>query len=189
MRAAQSYSISGAARLLRNNVISSVREGSLRLGIVELPWRAFGKLRRAVSQAKANYPFVQFDPRSIESYRQFHRAILDLGDNETFSVALFLQPIIGVDSKPLSAEEQALLAQYKGDNMPYRIPFYEQARRTLTGLREKTRADGHCISDLSYSFVGTSEPVYVDTGHLLPRGNEIVAAHMLDELISCGLLR
>jgi len=34
-----------------------------------------------------------------------------------------------------------------------------------------------------------SERVYVDDEHLLPNGNEVVATHILDRLILCGLLR
>jgi hypothetical protein len=71
-----------------------------------------------------------------------------------------------------------------------RIPFYEHARRVLADLKRTDQGGGrHCIADLSHSLKGVAEPVYLDRGHLLPRGNEIVATHMLDQLVMCGLLR
>jgi hypothetical protein len=133
----------------------------------------------------------------IEYYRINHRAFLALADDQ-LSVALFLQPLIGVDDRPLSAEEKAswwypkldIEIDYWDVLLENRIVFYEHARRILAELKAEDYSSGHhCIGDLSHSLNGVSEAVYADTGHLLPKGNEIVAARMLDQLVMCGLLR
>jgi hypothetical protein len=41
---------------------------------------------------------------------------------------------------------------------------------------------------MALALKGVPETVYPDAGHLLPTGNKIVAARMLDELLSCGFL-
>jgi hypothetical protein len=55
--------------------------------------------------------------------------------------------------------------------------------------RQSLRSRRGHVADLSHSLSGVSEAVYADSGHLLPKGNEIVASHMLDQLVLCGLLR
>jgi hypothetical protein len=126
----------------------------------------------------------------IEYYRINHRAFLALADDQ-LSVALFLQPLVGADDRTLSAEEKASWWYPKLDMLlENRIAFYEHARRILADLKAEDYSTGHhCIADLSHSLNGVSEAVYADTGHLLPKGNEIVAARMLDQLVMCGLLR
>ena len=131
-----------------------------------------------------------FDPRNMELYRQTRREFLALADDE-LSVALFLQPLVGTDDRALSAEEKASWWWPRLDEaLGNRIPFYEHARHILADLKGRDQGNGHhCIADLSHSFIGVSEAVYADSGHLLPKGNEIVASHMLDQLVLCGLLR
>ena len=59
----------------------------------------------------------------------------------------------------------------------------------LADLKEEEHGKSRaCIADLSGSLKGVSETVYADSGHLLPTGNKIVAARILDELLSCGFL-
>jgi hypothetical protein len=59
----------------------------------------------------------------------------------------------------------------------------------LADLKEEQHGKSRaCIADLSDSLKGVSDTVYADSGHLLPTGNKIVAARILDELLSCGFL-
>jgi hypothetical protein len=188
-RIAQSYSIIGSARLFAANLVHFFTDSNFRLGLIELPWRVFRN-----QSPDANSPTLPVDPpfdlRSMELYRQNRRAFLALADDD-LSVALFLQPLVGTDDRPLSAEEKASWWWPRLDEaLGNRVPFYEHARNILAGLKEKVHGDGHaCIADLSHSLTGVSEPVYADSGHLLPKGNAIVASHMVDELVSCRILR
>jgi hypothetical protein len=188
-RIAQSYSIIGSARFLAANLVYFFTENNFRLGIIELPWRVFGnQLPDAKSPTLPVHP--PFDLRNMELYRRNRKAFLALADDD-LSVALFLQPLVGTDDRALSAEEKASWWWPRLDEaLGNRIPFYEHARNILADLKEKVHDEGHeCIADLSHSLTGVSEPVYADSGHLLPKGNAIVASHMLDELVSCRILR
>jgi lysophospholipase L1-like esterase len=189
-RAEQSYSITGSAHLLASNLKYSLTEGDLKIGMIELPWRAIGKLTVNPTDARPIIP-RSLDPRSIEYYRNNHQAFLRLADDE-LSVALFLQPLVGVDDRESSNEEKASWWHSRpqfDERLRQRILFYEGARRVLEGLKAKTRDNNHiCIADLSRSVSGVAETIYADGGHLLPKGNQIVAGHILDELVSCGLL-
>ncbi len=187
-RLAWSYSIAGSARLLAENLGYFLTQSDFRLGMAELLSRVFLGLSDRVSSYLSYKPDGKpFDPRVMENYSRNHRAFLALADDQ-LSVALFLQPLVGTDDRTLSTEEKAswwYSQLWLGD----RIPFYEHARRILEDLKERNLDNGHnCIADLSHSLKGVSEAVYADSGHLLPRGNEVVAAHILDELVSCGFL-
>jgi hypothetical protein len=94
-------------------------------------------------------------------------------------------------ARTLSAEEEASWWYPSLEKeLRNRVPFYEHARHILANLQAREPGNGHhCIADLSHSLKGVSEPVYADTGHLLPKGSEVVAAHILDQLVLCGLLR
>ena len=43
-------------------------------------------------------------------------------------------------------------------------------------------------ADFLSSLKGVAETVYTHSDHLLPTGNKIVAARILDQLLSCGFL-
>ena len=188
-RVAQSTSIVGSTRLLAANLVYFFTFSNYRLGMVELPWSMFRKLSSDVN-APAFSLDPRFDSQNMKSYRQNRRAFLALADDE-LSVALFLQPLVGTDDRLLSAEEKASWWWPRLDEaFGNRIPFYEHARQILADLKRKDQSNGHrCIADLSHSLTGVSETVYADSGHLLPKGNEIVASYMLDQLVLCGLLR
>src|SRR5262245_38133337 len=196
VRLVQSYSITGSAHLLSDNLIYFLTQSDFKLGMAELPWRALRCLSYSVSRCFSYKPdpvessvvSTPFDPRNIEDYGLNRRTFLALADDQ-LSVALFLQPLSGTDGRTLSAEEKASWWYPKLDVvLGNRIRFYEQARRILADLKGRYQGSGHhCIADLSHSLKDVSEAVYADSGHLLPKGNEVVAAHILDQLVSCGL--
>ena len=187
-RIAKSYSISGSIFLVTQNLKDFLTSSSSKLGMIELPQRVFNKLRSQADGVRSSLP--PFDPRNIEYFDLNRRAFLALADDQ-LSVALFLQPVVGTDDRTLSSEEKASWWHPRFDELlETRVPFYEHARHILASLKARDQRNGHyCIADLSHSLKGVSEPVYADTGHLLPKGNEIVAAQILDQLVLCGLLR
>jgi hypothetical protein len=178
-------SLWGASSLFFANLKYSLVEGGSRVAIFELPWRIYSRPSRREDYVVSPGPF---DQRTVEYYRINHRAFLALAD-ENLSVAMFLQPVVGVDGRELSDEEKkAWWYPRIAERLGNRVPFYKEARRVLAELREKSNGNHVCIADLSGAFSGVSEPVYADTGHLMPKGNEIVAGRILDQLVSCGLL-
>lgn len=181
-----SYSASGSALLALGTLKSALTEGHFRLGMIELPWRAF---RKPKSTEDVDSRSETYHPGFIKYYREAHRAFLALA-NERLAVAVFLQPLVGIDGRKLTDEDRASwwYSEFKWERAN-RIPFYKAARRVLAKLKQTSRGNRQaCIADLSNSLKNATEPVYADTGHLLPAGNRIVAARILDELASCGLI-
>jgi hypothetical protein len=194
-RLAQSYSVRGSADLVAENLRYFLTQSDFKLGMAELLSRivrclsdnlyCFSYKPNAVQSPFLSTPF---DPLTVEFYRRNHRAFLALADDQ-LSVALFLQPLVGTDDRTLSSEEKASWWYPRLDELlsENRIPFYEHVRPILADLKGIKGSERHCIADLSHSLKDIPEPVYADSGHLLPKGNEIVAAHMLDQLVLCGL--
>ena len=186
-RIPESFSIAGSVFLVAQNIKEFLASSSFRLGMIELSRRVFDRFGPRADIVHSSY--TPFDPRNIEFYDINRRAFLALADNQ-LSVAVFLQPLVGIDDRMLSAEEKASWWYPTHDKvLVNRVPFYERARQILAHLKARDQGNGHhCIADLSHSLKGVSEPVYADTGHLLPKGNEVVAAQILDQLVLCGLL-
>jgi hypothetical protein len=181
-----SYSVSGSALSALANLSSSLTQGRSRLGALELLWRVF---RKPASDDDVDARSATYDPRLVKYYQKIHRAFLALADGQ-LAVAIFLQPVVGVDGRTLSKEEKTSwwYSDFESER-GVRTSFYEDARRVLAELKETSRGKPQtCIADVSDSLKGITEPVYADTGHLLPIGNSIVASRILDELASCGLV-
>ena len=183
-----SYGLSRSILLALGNLKSSLTEGHFRLGIMELPWRILQSVLED-SDEDDEVEFESYDPHLVEYYREIHRAFIALADDR-LAIGVFLQPLAGVDGRELSAEDKA--SWWYPDferEIAYRVPFYNDARRALADLKQRSRGERQvCIADLSDSFSGVTETVYADTGHLFPNGNRIVASRMLRELVSCSLL-
>jgi hypothetical protein len=185
-RIAASYSVSGSALLTLVNLKTSLTQGHSRLAMMELPWRL---LQDPAPSEEVERRSGEYDSRLAEYYRENHRAFVALADDK-LAVAVFLQPLVGTDDRALSDEEKAAWWSDELDwEMGNRTPFYQDARRVLAELKARTRSERQaCIADLSDTFRNVTATVYADTGHLNPAGNRIVAARILDELASCGLV-
>ena len=183
-----SYSLARSIALALGNLKSSLTEGHFRLGVMELPWRILQSVVEDSDEDDEDKP-ASYDSRRVDYYREIHRAFVALADDR-LAVGVFLQPLAGVDGRALSTEEKASwwYSEFERE-IGQRAPFYPEARRVLADLKQRSRGERQvCIADLSDSFSGVTETVYADTGHLFPNGNRIVAARMLHELASCGLV-
>lgn len=186
-RVKASYSLSGSILLALGNLKSTLTEGHSRLGMMELPWLVLENLTSDEDDDEDET--VSYDSRLVEFYRETHRAFLAHADDR-LAVAVFLQPLVGTDDRALSDEEKAAWWHSELEReVGNRTPFYRDARRVLAELKERSRGERQiCIADLSDTFRDVTETVYADTGHLFPNGNRIIAARILDELASCGLV-
>src|SRR5262249_45616551 len=95
-RLRSTYSLSGAAVLLFERLGIVVRQEMSKLGMVELPWRA-SRWVWPVRPDPNEVP-VTFDPSSVELYRQSRRLFVALAEQQSFHIAIFLQPLVGVES-------------------------------------------------------------------------------------------
>ncbi|MBI3555993.1 MAG: hypothetical protein HY074_07005 [Deltaproteobacteria bacterium] len=125
--------------------------------------------------------------RQLSNYREHLEIMLDLAVRHRFKIAFFLQPIMTVDGKRLTADENRILP-YAHDATARKM-YYLEARKMFQDL--KRQASGSrlaCVSDLSRVFAPVAASVYADTGHLLLHGEQIVAAEIVKRLDGCNLI-
>ncbi|GAB6052317.1 hypothetical protein JCM17960_11370 [Magnetospira thiophila] len=124
----------------------------------------------------------------LDSYRTNLERILFTGKQYGFTVALFLQPILGVDGKEPSGQEVVFFNRNQ-KGIETRRTFFDGAREIFSNLDRKWTDSDSCIQDISGIFAGRKNPLYADSGHLKAAGNEIVSAAIVARLSDCGLFR
>jgi lysophospholipase L1-like esterase len=100
-----------------------------------------------------------------------------------FKVAVFLQPLLGVDEKKMSENELKTYHAVPKQYWQIRSQFYENARQSFSRLAQENRGPAVRVVDLSRLFKGRAEELYVDIGHINARGNELVASAIRDTII------
>jgi hypothetical protein len=120
--------------------------------------------------------------------RNWERSIA-LADTMGFRIALFLQPVLGVDDHEPYGKELWYLEN--GANY-YNLlrSFYGNVRPLVKKLSDRHYDHSRvCIADISKeSLAGVQGRVYVDANHLLGRGNKAVAEALISRLRVCGIL-
>ena len=90
-----------------------------------------------------------------------------------FKLYPFWQPLLTYGHKPLVPFEQ-LLARADASNIPADNACLLMMAATYREAERRAAQDGNFVF-LGGVFDSTKEPVYIDQGHLGPRGNEVVA--------------
>lgn len=150
-----------------------------------------------MNSAARHDPAFRPEP-SVEAahfYIENRERMLFIAKQSGFHFASFLQPIIGIDEKSYSATESRFVAhlhpQISNELIKQEREVFYQTVRPLLGEFAATNevAGAFCMADISTSsFAGVTDTVYVDSGHLLAKGNELVARRILAELERCKLL-
>lgn len=183
-RLADSMSVTGSAGHLAMNIVGSLDLALSRSAL-------YRRLRAFTTRTSWPTPPHTLHPGAAAMYARNLERIIDCSRREKFKLALFLQPLLGADRKPLSPDERVLLGQARGlYDFMLRVPFYKEAERTFEGLARRHRGgDGVCAASLTSAFRHTSDTVYVDRfGHINQQGNLIVATEMARRLQACRLL-
>ena len=110
--------------------------------------------------------------------------MIQLSNSNNFKIAILLQPILGVSDE---LENQYGHLELDSKVISYREDFYNKVRITLNNLNDKYKNNENiCIKDISQNiFKNITSGVYEDSGHLLGKGNEIVAKKVYAHLSSC----
>lgn len=177
-----SYEFGGSFAIFAEGTLVSIRKALAHTGI-GLPIMI--ALDRVLAQKKEVEPAAPYNPSSITRYRENLENILLIAEKHSAGVALFLQPIIGVDDKPYTPEELSTPIS----DMKTRKLFYADASAMFSNLKKRYfRPGSTCIEDMSKIFDHTRETVYADSGHIQRRGNEIVARKIVQKLQTCQLV-
>ncbi len=184
----QSFTVSGSAALLLRAALAEVHNQAKRGGLamaLDLLRQKIGLTFRQPSDNSA----MAADPRTIRHYGNIHRAMVALAGINGFSIALFLQPVMGIDDKPYSAAEQVIFRTLGPEAAALRKTLFDGFAGALRHIEaEQGNRPGLCVGDLRDSFVGVTEPMYLDSGHLLAAGNALMAKRIADRLRACRLL-
>jgi hypothetical protein len=198
-----SYTFLGAAKQFFINTLLVIPNQSSNFASLFIVKRLFEKLflEKTLVLSKASdgsgfkvnnlYMNRAHPPFSEKSVEHFKRNILDsiiLARGNNIKVALFLQPILGVGGKSPAGPEQDWI-RVNADEIKNRNLFYKKARSMLKKVSDSYPAmDEVCVNDLSTSLKNEKNRVFMDSGHLNPQGNSIIAQNILDSLIECGMI-
>lgn len=184
-RLENTYTVSGSALLFVRAIAISLNQKLENFALWTLTKRIFVKFtpiyrRKDVKNQKYN-------PLSVTMYKENLELMILLSNYYEFKIAIFLQPIMGVDNKKYTIQENKWF--YDISDIQIRRNFYKDARLMFRSLKDKFNSNGEvCIEDISLSFQDTAEMVYADSGHLLVSGNKIIAQNIVEHLNRCNLL-
>ncbi len=106
-----------------------------------------------------------------------------------FKIAVFLQPMLGVDGKVHTNTEDASYMNLTRKRKLELMYFYTKARIAFEQLAKDRSSENALIKDISYGVFGDRVgSVYTDEGHLNASGNQAVAEAIAKEVIKKGFL-
>ena len=179
-----SYTVTGNLRHLLGSVKGDSVAALEQVGAIRVIEQLVENAKRRVF-GTAEHRTIQYHPASVEYYRRNLDHLIYLGGYYGFKVAIYLQPIMGIDGKVLTEEEKQ--AESVMEDLQLRQVFYRDARAMFRKLRAKYACinPNVCIEDVSYAFRDIGDMVYTDSGHLTLAGNKVVARAIVDSLKTC----
>jgi len=148
------------------------------LGIV-FPIRASSSPKINIMMSKAQSPteINLVAKKSVSNYIKTHNITHSICNSNKIKFFTFLQPLLVYGkSKELTSKEKEWKSNgFSSGNPEVFKEFYEE-------LIEKSR-DLKYFNDLSDSFVGVKQRLYIDSGHLNKSGNLIISEKIVDNLL------
>lgn len=187
-RLARSYTVLGSLMTFLGVVRTRVVVALSRIAVLSLVGAGARAATGALMPAPPAGPALAASTSaSAQVYARNVRSLIGAMVQNGVKVAVFLQPIMGVDNKPLTPEERT--HERTINDGEGRRRFYGEARTLFARMKNDDERRGRlCVDDLSQIFAATAETVYTDSGHLNQRGNDVVAASIAASLARCGLL-
>ncbi|MAF85959.1 MAG: hypothetical protein CL875_05730 [Dehalococcoidales bacterium] len=154
--------------------------------IAVIPYAGFRVLRRLRkffpglldNPLAADITEISFHPRSVDiyAYNIFTASVLC----QSFGIKFlhFLEPLLSVGSKIMTEREKTLFDENasSGGDVDVYVNFYRHfEERNFENAKLMEKVDTYSLRNV---FHNVSEDVYIDTGHLNGRGNDIVAKAM-----------
>jgi hypothetical protein len=163
----------------------------------KLRWSAtYAIIDRLINTRSLNFDDVQltvhdtFNQSSIELYENNLKMKIMASKVYNFKIGIFLQPLLGILSAKVLTEEETYLKKLGVDGMKIKKDFYIRAIPVMNKLKNEFSINKNvCLADLSKSLDKVKETVYNDPGHINVIGNDAVANKIVDELVSCNLIK
>ena len=114
-------------------------------------------------------------PQKIELWKERWSEICKMGNNDGFDVIITLQPLAGSGNKQLSEQEKLFYEK----RMIHYMDYYSLYAETLIELND------YCtnVKDLRFAFDDYSDTILYDGGHVVSKGNKIIANEMTDIIL------
>jgi len=183
----QSFSFFGSTKILINSGIISLKrflDGSSTFYLFNRFYSFFEK--KIIKKKERINISKETDYSSYISnyYKKNLESMILLSNAYKFNLSIFLQPLLGINEE-LQTDYNHL--KINPNTFSFRKEFYDEARIMFNELSYKYVNDKNiCIKDLSLNtFNNINFRVYEDSGHLLEKGNELVAKAIYKNLVSC----
>lgn len=163
--------------------------------LFHIPERGFAPLiNRALQTAKGNAPQagleLPFFPESVDRYVDNMEMLILRNRTDNVTTAWFLQPLIGLGSKPMAEGRERSFFELHQNRIERRKKFYKLAKQSQREIiRKYPGAPMICAASLVNVFDDHPEEIYEDSRHLYNIGNTIVAERIAYELSACGIIR
>jgi lysophospholipase L1-like esterase len=159
-----------ALRLATRRLFDAFRSDTGKSAVVQRAEAAPGFLMDAGATAR-------LARQVIDTYASNVELVKALGEHYQFKSLFYWQPAVS-DKPNLTEYEKLCLVEMK--------PMEGFFRQTMQAFRDRRLADPgpYTIHDLTGIFAQTSGPMFVDSFHLAEMGNELIAQHMLPDVLA-----
>ena len=183
----QSFSFFGSTKIFINSGIVSLRRFLDGSSIFYLFNRFYSFFEKKINEKKERINTSKerdYSSYITDYYKKNLESMILLSNTYKFNLSIFLQPLLGVNEKVWTDYHHLTI---NPNTFFLRKEFYHQARIMFNELSNKYENDKNiCIKDLSLNtFNNINFRVYEDSGHLLEKGNELVAKAIYKNLVSC----
>ena len=183
----QSFSFFGSTKIFINSGIVSLRRFLDGSSIFYLFNRFYSFFEKKINEKKERINTSKerdYSSYITDYYKKNLESMILLSNTYKFNLSIFLQPLLGVNEKVWTDYHHLTI---NPNTFFLRKEFYHQARIMFNELSNKYENDKNiCIEDLSLNtFNNINFRVYEDSGHLLGKGNEIVAKRISNILKDC----
>jgi hypothetical protein len=160
--------------------------------IIHIPLRAVNSLftqSQGAEQRHAGSRKVPFSMESVERYTNNIEILTMINLLDGVQSAWFMQPLVGLGNKPPSKFREKAFLELEKNVVEQRRQFYKSTYPKMAVLTKKYSGGlPLCAASLIDVFDGNPDTLYEDSGHLLGKGNKIVAERIGEEMARCGII-
>ena len=110
----------------------------------------------------------------VDRYLRNYMAVSALAQQHHFDFLFFWQPFISIGQKPLTSEEREIR-----DKQDAETTYSELVRSVYRGIEAAAPAHGN-LYDMSHVLDGHDGLLWIDSAHVAPPGNELLAGKMVE---------
>jgi hypothetical protein len=140
------------------------------------PHQAEPTPRKLITYESMGIDAVQLSESIVQDYVGHYQMVEALAQEYGFKSFFFLPPTLAMGNKPLTPEEQAMTQKLESEAALYKLV------RAVYHTFEREAAKYANFYSLAHIFDHSDALIFIDTGHVTPIGNQVIAQRMLDIL-------